>query len=257
VAGTYDADSDKVALYVNGTEVASGEERSGLVSNTASVMIGAWRNEVAAVDLFEGAIDQVMIFDRALSLAEVSVLYDEARFNHAPILEPIGNKSVSVNRKLTFTISAADFDRGTLTYSALNLPYGATLDPQTGAFHWTPTEDQVGQYPDVVFTVTDDGEGNLTDSETIIITVTVEGLVSHWPMDDDIVSGQLDDTRVVDVSGNGNHGTAQRATHDLYTTGMVNGALAFNGSSDYINCGNDTSLDITGSIALSAWINPR
>jgi hypothetical protein len=257
VVGTYDADSDKVVLYVNGTEMVSGEERSGLVRNTASVMIGAWRNEVAAVDLFEGAIDQVMIFDRALPPTEVSVLYDEVRFNHAPMLKPIGNKSVSVNRRLTFTISAADFDRDTLTYSALNLPSGATLDPQTGAFSWTPTEDQIGQYPGVVFTVTDDSKENLTDSETITITVTVEGLVSHWPMDDDIASGQLRNKRVVDVSGNGNHGTAQRATHDLYTTGMVNGALTFNGSSDYINCGNRSGLDITGNITLSAWINPN
>lgn len=35
------ADSDVVALYVNGIQVASGEEESGLLSNAVSVMIGA------------------------------------------------------------------------------------------------------------------------------------------------------------------------------------------------------------------------
>ena len=39
-------------------------------------------------------------------------------------------------------------------------------------------------------------------------------------------------------------------------TGMIDGGQKFNGIDDYINCGNDDSLDITGAITLSAWMNP-
>ncbi len=62
--------------------------------------------------------------------------------------------------------------RDSLTFSAIGLPAGATLDPVTGDFAWTPTAAQgPGVYP-VTFTVTDDGSPNLDDSEAITITVT-------------------------------------------------------------------------------------
>jgi hypothetical protein len=92
--------------------------------------------------------------------------------NAAPVLAAIGNRSVDENSELSFTLSATDADLNGLTFSASNLPAGATLDPSTGAFSWTPTYSQSGTYPGVVFTVTDDGTPNLSDSETITITVT-------------------------------------------------------------------------------------
>jgi PKD repeat protein len=85
--------------------------------------------------------------------------------NHAPVLEAIGNKSVNENTLLTFTISATDADGDTLTYSATNLPSGATFVGQT--FYWTPSYTQAGTYS-VTFRASD---GNAQDSETITITV--------------------------------------------------------------------------------------
>jgi len=41
-------------------------------------------------------------------------------------------------------LSQADGSVTTLTYSAANLPAGATLDPNTGFFSWTPGYDQFG-----------------------------------------------------------------------------------------------------------------
>jgi hypothetical protein len=69
---------------------------------------------------------------------------------------------------LSFTLSAADEDGDVLTYSASGLPAGATLDPATGAFSWTPGYDQAGSYPGLVFAVDD---GTASDSESITITV--------------------------------------------------------------------------------------
>ena len=46
-----------------------------------------------------------------------------------------------------------------------------TIDANTGAFSWTPTESQGGLAPSVTITVTDNGTGNLTDSETFTISV--------------------------------------------------------------------------------------
>jgi len=46
-----------------------------------------------------------------------------------------------------------------------------TINASSGAFSWTPNESQGGTTPSVTVTVTDDGTGALTDSETFTITV--------------------------------------------------------------------------------------
>ena len=56
-------------------------------------------------------------------------------------------------------------------------------------------------------------------------------------------------TTVYDLSGYGNHGTM---VNNVYSNGT---AFVFDGSIDYINCGSDSSLDITSTITLAAWVN--
>ncbi|MFQ3608544.1 MAG: putative Ig domain-containing protein [Chloroherpetonaceae bacterium] len=68
-------------------------------------------------------------------------------------------------------------DAGKLTYMATNLPRGATFDPLTRKFSWTPDFTQAGDYS-VTFTVKDantdgnnDGKDTLTDSKEMKIHV--------------------------------------------------------------------------------------
>jgi len=75
------------------------------------------------------------------------------RYNHPPELNPIGNKTVDENSELSFSISGDDADGDTLTYSASDLPDGATFDPSTREFSWTPADSQGGAY-NVTFMVT-------------------------------------------------------------------------------------------------------
>ena len=96
--------------------------------------------------------------------------------NSDPVLDSIGNKSVDEGQLLTFTITATDTDGGdTLTYSASNLPTGATFTPATQTFSWTPAGGDAGTYPNVLFTVDDDGTPQASDSEGITITVNSSG----------------------------------------------------------------------------------
>jgi hypothetical protein len=96
--------------------------------------------------------------------------------NNYPVLDPVGNKSVDEGNLLEFTISATDADGGdTLTYSASNLPTGATFTPATQTFSWTPNVGDAGTYPNVLFTVDDDGTPQGSDNEGITITVNSSG----------------------------------------------------------------------------------
>ncbi len=95
--------------------------------------------------------------------------------NQPPVLSPIGNKAVNEGQLLTFTISASDPGSDTLTYSASNLPSGASFSRSTGSFSWRPSAGQYGVYPDIRFRVSD---GTLTTSERITITVDMPDTVA-------------------------------------------------------------------------------
>ena len=100
--------------------------------------------------------------------ASENITITVGQVNRPPVLDPIGNKTVDENETLTFNVLATDPDGDTLTYSASNLPTGATFNGSTSTFSWIPTHDQAGTYPGVHFEVTD---GYLSDSENITITV--------------------------------------------------------------------------------------
>jgi probable HAF family extracellular repeat protein len=107
----------------------------------------------------------------ALSDSETIVVTVE-EVNQAPVLDEIGAKTVTASQPLTFTASASDSDdpANTLQFSLLNEPAGASIDPNSGVFTWTPTAGQAGSHA-VTVRVTDNGTPALFDEKTIQITV--------------------------------------------------------------------------------------
>lgn len=91
--------------------------------------------------------------------------------NTTPILNPIGNQTISEGDTLTFTVTASDPDGDDITLSATNLPDDSIFDPQTGIFTWNTDFTDAGNYPDIEFTATDDGEPIELAVELITITV--------------------------------------------------------------------------------------
>ena len=112
------------------------------------------------------------VSDGNLSDSE-TVTISVSNANQAPVLAAIGSKSVIENNNLGFTISASDPDGDSLTYSASNLPSGATFSASTRTFSWTPNTSQSGSYS-VTFAVSD---GSLTDLETVAISVESNALL--------------------------------------------------------------------------------
>ena len=105
--------------------------------------------------------------------------WNPSETNHAPVLSPIGDKSIRCNDFLEFTVAAADPDTGdTLTYSADPLPGDADFDSAFRAFTWTPGNGDIGDHQ-VTFAVVDNGSPQLADEETI--TITVDDEENHAP----------------------------------------------------------------------------
>src|SRR5207248_2081580 len=90
--------------------------------------------------------------------------------NIAPILQPISNKQVDEQTTLTVNPVASDPDIPvqTLTYSGTSLPAGATINPNTGAFTWTPTEVQGPAAYNITYNVSD-GVATTTQVFTVVV----------------------------------------------------------------------------------------
>jgi hypothetical protein len=90
--------------------------------------------------------------------------------NRAPTLADVAPITIDENQPLQLTLQAQDPDKedtGKLRFSAIDLPEGATLNPQNGVLEWTPTFDQSGIYaPTAIVT-----DGEYSDSTTIKIEV--------------------------------------------------------------------------------------
>jgi len=89
----------------------------------------------------------------------LSVKLAIADVNRAPVLT-LTNHLAALGQSLQFSLGGADSDLNeTLHFSATGLPEGATLDPVTGAFSWTPGAGQAGDYLVMV---------ELTDGKTAV-----------------------------------------------------------------------------------------
>jgi hypothetical protein len=87
--------------------------------------------------------------------------------------------------------------------------------------------------------VTLDGSGSIGSNSTFI--PSKNGLVSWWQGD-----GNTED--IID----GNHGTLEAGAH--YKTGMLGQSFSFDGVDDYIDCGNNANLKITGSLTVEVLV---
>ena len=85
-----------------------------------------------------------------------------------PILNPVGNQSVTVDENLEFQVVATPTDGDAVTLTASNLPAGATFNAtnEIGTFQWLAAS-PTGVYGATFYATDKDG----TDEETISITV--------------------------------------------------------------------------------------
>ena len=102
--------------------------------------------------------------------ASMSVTLNIAHVVRPPVLDTPDHQA-ALGVPLSFQVQATDLDAGTtLTYSAINLPSGATINAQTGEFQWTPGPSQAGAY--VVTLQVSDGEASIT--QNILIQAAVQ-----------------------------------------------------------------------------------
>lgn len=84
-----------------------------------------------------------------------------------------------------------------------------------------------------------------------VLNVETAGIHNDSVSSDGCVLNLWLEKNATDMSGSGNDGTIYGVTN---TTGLVGWGMEFDGDNDKIGCGNDSSLDITNDITISAWV---
>jgi uncharacterized membrane-anchored protein len=104
---------------------------------------------------------------------DVSFTVVVAPGNRAPVLAAIDPQTISEEAVFRVSLGASDPDQPVqvLRYEITGGPAGATIDPATGAFSWSPTEAQGPSTNSVTVKVTDNGTPPLdaTGSFTVIV----------------------------------------------------------------------------------------
>src|SRR5712671_6938154 len=151
----------------------------------------------------------------------------------------------------TFTVTASASDNVGIAGVQFLLD-GANLGPEvtgvgpTYAYDWTTTTALNG--PHTLSARARDGAGNAASAANVPVTVSnTSGLVAAYSFSEG--SG----TSVTDSSSNNLTGIIVGATWT--TGGRYGNALSFNGTSSYVDLGNPTALQLTGSMTLEAWVN--
>jgi hypothetical protein len=84
-------------------------------------------------------------------------------------------------------------------------------------------------------------------SQSLQVSILPTGIAAYYPLD----TGQ--GGQVYDVSANNNQGSL--VATPTWTAGKLNGALALNGVNQYVTIPSSSSLNLTGDMSMSAWVN--
>lgn len=106
--------------------------------------------------------------------AERTMVINVTEVNAPPVVAPLINRTVLAGTALTFTVTANDLDlpANVITFSlGPDAPAGASINPATGAFSWTPSLAQGGTTNVIAVTGRDNGTPPLSDTKTFTVVV--------------------------------------------------------------------------------------
>ncbi len=286
VAATYDGTT--LRLYVDGQEENSMAATITIATNSLPLGIGTQSDGGSPL---QGNLDEVRVYNRALSESEIQTLADLSPSVTADlsITKDDGQLTATPGMATTYTIVVANSGPEDATNATVTDLFGSDLTN----VNWTCSSTNGG-------VCTASGSGNINDtvdlpagsSVTYQVTATIDAgasgtlanTASVAPPDgltDPITENNTDtDTTVltdapcgsdpalvgcwlmeegsgstlIDSSGSGNDGAL--SGNPAWTTGVNGQALALDGSGDYALVPDDASLDIANQLTLAAWIQP-
>jgi hypothetical protein len=258
VASVYDAASKTLNTYVNGvldSGTLKGAVPASQLDSSVNVNIGRRTNGF----YFNGVIDEVRIYNRDLSQAEIqmdmftAVGLTTVSTDKTPPTVSISAPAAGAKVSGTVTVSASASDNVGVAgvqflLDGANLGAEVTGSGPTYTTTWNTTTATNGTH--TISARARDAAGNTSTAANISVTVSntvaAAGPVAAYSFN------QGSGTTAADISGNGLTGTLAGATWT--TSGHHGDALSFNGTTSYVDLGNPALLNGTGSMTWAAWV---
>lgn len=277
VVGVYDGEMGTASIYLDGQLVDShtNSQLTGAVRTGQVAALG--RDGANARYFFDGQIDDVKVFDRALSVTEVALLAnrsagilvtpssglettesgDTASFT--VLLEAAPTDDVTIN------LSSSDVTEGTIDKDSLTFTPANWFVPQTVTVTGVDDPDiDDDQVYSVVNSAALSADPNYDALEVADVSLTnldneIAPAVStaHWSLDDGSGTVATDSSgNSLDASLGGNLDTTGWVTSAAPTAAANPYALRFDGVDDHVSLPTGGVLDIgTNAVTLSLWIN--
>ncbi|PFG38837.1 concanavalin A-like lectin/glucanase superfamily protein [Georgenia soli] len=251
LAGTYDGTT--MRFYVDGVLQGSVAGPAAVATNALGLGIGA---EPGGNRKFRGGIDEVRLYDRALSPQEITALMSAPAPDPQPAAPVVvdGSVSTTAGTAVDGTLKVGSSSGGPLQFEIVTPPHLGTVtltDAARGTFRYVPAAGAVGQ-DSFTFRVRD---GQLwSEPGTMTVTITApapapSGVRGQWLLDEG--SG----TVVADSSGLGNDGTVQGTV--AWGPGRSGSSLVLDGSGGYVQVPDADSLDVSAAMTVAAWVRPQ
>jgi hypothetical protein len=254
VIAVRDESTNKNILYIDGTAVANivYDYPAGFASNAYISLGYLLRNGVPAY-VYRGELDEVVIYNRALSQTDVNDHYSKGNLGigvcdgYNPNIISIPNEKATVGSPYSYTVRATGIQAG-MTYSLVTKPTGMTINASSGVISWTPASVNVDAYVQVR------AFNNIAPADTQSYRI----FLADAPVcpNNLLFLLKLDETSgptYFDFYGSHN-GTASPSPSA--TTGKINGGQTFNASSkiDLPTNGSEFSFTSGSSFSIELWI---
>jgi len=251
VAVTYDKASGEAAAYLNGVPVGFGFLGAFTPMTLGDLYLGFRPFDLGAGIRYAGLMDEVSLYDRALSAAEIQAIYaagSSGKCEQPPVIV-VAPQSQTVPVGATLTLSVVASGSPPLSYQWSFR--GSNLVGATNAF-LTLTDVGLGAAGVYSVTVSDAG-GAVTTSDAVLTVSSLAagcvlppaGLVGWWRAE-----GNANDSAGTD-EGIPEGGLA-------YAPGEVGEAFAFNGTNADVHIPASATLNVGAGSGMSveAWIKP-
>jgi hypothetical protein len=249
---TFDGHAGFMRFYVDGQLVGTNAAPTTLNTTPHELTIGCRQSAAAAYNLpFNGQIDDVRIYSRALSTYDVQALYVEAGAQSPYFYAQPHGASRFVGENVSFS---ADAD-GAQPLSLQWQKDGANISGATN-FSLLLTNLQVSDAGSYSLLVTNAiGSSNSAPAVLTVSGFNIANTVANYRFDENTGS------TAADSSGNGNTGSLINMPFDdsEWIPGRISGALSFNADffgDDYVNVPDAPTINFNANpvLSISAWV---
>lgn len=251
LAATYNASENSLRLYIDGVLVAdSTKSYSNPFTADSDLGMGAMFRDGAWKYYYTGLLDEVALYDRALTSSEVVQLYTKgiSRGSYCVlqaskpeiISEPL--RGIQLGDTYNYDVEANGSPDP--TYSLIVSPPGMTIIDITGEISWNPVE--TGTYN--VLVQAQNMAGNTTQAFTVkVVDPCITGMLTYYTFEEGAGDMVSDDAYFIQGSLYNN---------PVWGSGVDGGGLTFNGSDQYMTFPDDQDLydwSVGKSFSFELW----